>query len=248
MKSKALPNPNSTRVWGKFWKRGLAVSLGVLISLIPLVALAQYNPPKRGKPGRREGAGTRGGCVQGNQSLMPLAPIDAFGTTADSQPVFFWYVPESDAQVGEFTLLDEQDNPIYQTTVTLPETSGLVSVQLPKNVPLQLKQDYYWQFSLICDADVPSRNPFVEGVIQRVELDASLKQQVSLAEPGDRANLYASAGIWYEALSVLANSRCAQPDNAILTSRWSKLLKSVDLGEYATASIAEYCTSNHNKS
>lgn len=245
MTSKALPDLNSAKVWGKFWKGGLAVSLGVLIGMMPVVAMAQYNPPKRGKPGRREGAGTRGSCVQGAQGLMPLTPIDAFGTTADSQPVFFWYVPASGAQVGEFTLLDQQDRPIYQTTVTLPENPGLVGVRLPDAVPLQLEQDYYWQFSLICDAEVPSRNPFVEGVIQRVELNDSLKRQIAMAAPGDRANLYANAGIWYEALSTLANSRCTQPNDAILTSRWSRLLKSVDLGEYATASIAEYCTS-HN--
>ncbi len=46
----------------------LSLLLGLLVVGTPLVAFAQsYNPPKRGLPGRREGAGTRGTCMQGQR-------------------------------------------------------------------------------------------------------------------------------------------------------------------------------------
>src|SRR5436190_9662156 len=55
-----------------------------------------YKPPKRGAPGGREGAGTRGSkepIMRGAReplTLAVLAPQDHTGLTAQEQPVLYW--------------------------------------------------------------------------------------------------------------------------------------------------------------
>lgn len=227
----------------KSLKVGFVSGLCFAIWATPLMALAQYVPPSRGTPGRREGAGIRGGCIQGSKQLMPLVPENAFGTTTSHQPTLFWYVPPTMAKTAEFTLMDDRDTEVYKAEIPLPPTPGVVSYQLPGNISLQPDQEYRWQFSLICDPNFPSKNPFVEGNIQRVELNQTLSNQLEKAVLPDLPDLYASAGIWHDALSTLAELRCTSPGDTTLNVRWTRLLKSefVSLGEFATEPLVNFC-------
>jgi hypothetical protein len=66
--------------------------------LLPQNAVAQladivtYTPPKRGAPGGREGAGTRG--LQTLPILAVLTPKDHTGLTVQEQPVLYWYLSQ----------------------------------------------------------------------------------------------------------------------------------------------------------
>jgi len=222
--------------------------LGVLSSLLcsaPLFAIAQeYHPPKRGTPGRREGAGTRGTCLRGPKLLMPLTPIDSFSTTASNSPTFFWYVPKTAAQTAEFALLDENDRTLYKTIVNLPGTPGVLSVTLPASVTtsvLTVGKDFYWQLSILCDPNQPSINPFVEGVVQRLKPTAALTSQLKKANLYDRSALYASNGIWQDAIATLAQERCAKPQDQRVATSWVRLLQSVQLEDYAQDPLMQSC-------
>jgi len=222
--------------------------LGVLSSLLcsaPLFAIAQeYHPPKRGTPGRREGAGTRGTCLRGPKLLMPLTPIDSFSTTASNSPTFFWYVPKTAAQTAEFALLDENDRTLYKTIVNLPGTPGVLSVTLPASVTtsvLTVGKDFYWQLSILCDPNQPSINPFVEGVVQRLKPTAALTSQLKKASLHDRSALYASNGIWQDAIATLAQERCAKPQDQRVATSWVRLLQSVQLEDYAQDPLMQSC-------
>src|SRR5262249_1261654 len=66
-----------------------------------------YKPPKRGAPGGREGAGTRG-FREALPTLAVLAPQDHTGLTAQEQPVLYWYLSQETRQPVEVILTDWQ--------------------------------------------------------------------------------------------------------------------------------------------
>jgi len=227
-------------------KVGLSLLLGSLILAETGLAVAQqYVPPRRGSPGRREGAGTRGSCIQGTKNLVALMPVDGFAMAATVQPILFWYVPQTQARTAEFTLLDSNQNPLYSATVPLvSKTPGIIALQLPESLTVEqlgVGKEYVWQFSIICSPDQPSQNPFVEGVFQRIQPDAELTRRLQQASPQSRSSIYAAAGIWHDAIGTLAKQRCAQPNQAALRTSWSNLLQSVKLGNYANESLSAAC-------
>ncbi|EKQ71328.1 protein of unknown function DUF928 [Leptolyngbyaceae cyanobacterium JSC-12] len=152
-------------------RAGLAVLLGVAIAGAPLMAMAQqYTPPRRGIPGRREGAGTRspnGRCIQGQKPFTVFNPTANATSSTSKTPTLFWYVPATIAKTGEFRLLSITDQEIYTTTVPLNGVPGVVSFQIPDEAAARMEpgKDYRWQFSLNCDPGDPSKNPFLEGIL-----------------------------------------------------------------------------------
>lgn len=217
------------------------LSLSIALSSLPGMA-QQYKPPRMGLPGQRDGAGTRGPCILSNKQLMPLIPSDAFGLSATSQPTFFWYVPATAASVAEFTLTDEAKQEVYSTKLRLPGKPGVVSFKLPAQAGLKAGKNYLWQFSLICDLENPSANPYVEGTVQPIQPPAELVHQIRQAQPQDRFAIYANSGIWYDALSDLASQRCVRPRDMVLQARWSNLLKSVALNEFSQEPLISRCS------
>ncbi len=230
-----------------------ALATGIALIGEPFMALAQqYTPPARGIPGRREGAGTRGPrdvCIRGQKPLMALAPADNFSITTSKAPTLFWYVPPTIAKTAEIRLLDSNDQELYTGSTNLTG-AGVVSYQLPRQAASQMVSGkvYRWQFSLICDADDPSRNPFVEGILQRTEPSARLTRALKqAATPRDRATAFAAAGIWQDAISTLATQRCTKPEDANGQIAWDSLLKSVQLENFAQESFIPGCAASRAK-
>jgi hypothetical protein len=185
---------------------------------------------------------------------MPLAPKDSFSATTSKTPVFFWFVPGTIAKTGEFKLLidgpDNQQEELLTDTLPLQGTAGIVAYRLSDQASrlIETGKDYRWQFSLTCDPNNPSRNPFVEGVVQRVEPKGSLKANLQkLKSARDRASAYAAAGLWQDSITLLAGQRCAQPNDSDLKTSWNRLLKSVGLEAYAQAPLTQSCHLNTSK-
>lgn len=229
---------------------GLAIALGFTIAGLPLLAVAQqYRPPRRGIPTRRDGAGTRSAndrCITGQTSIMAITPMDNFSLTTAQKPVFFWFVPGTNAPNAEFRLLDRADREIYTTSVKMAGGGGIVSLQLPQAIANQMSPgtDYVWQFSLKCSNTDPSKNPFLEGIVQRTEMTTNLKSAVETATtPREIATLYAEAGIWHEAIATLAAQRCRQPNDSTLKTSWATLFQSVELARFSTAPLTRSCES-----
>lgn len=229
-------------------KRSVAwvgASLAVLLSLAPLAAMAvEFNPPRRGLPGRREGGGTRDprACVKGNPGrLYAMLPDTNLGLTTAAYPRFFWYVPETNASTAEFSLhtVDGQQKDqtiLYRSNFQITGKPGVTSLAIPNGAavpPLEVGRDYRWRVSLICDPNNRSRDIKVEGWVSRVVPDGSLAQQLRGADPQTRVKLYATQGYWFDTIATLADLRCTRPQDATLASSWSTLLKSVKLSAIA---------------
>lgn len=223
--------------------------------------------PYRRTPGRRRGAASRGECPSVSKPLTALVPVAeqkvadtrldkaqviapiglnwefVWGKTVAERPTFWFYVPYTlTAKLPvEFVLQDEAQKPVYEATFTAIGTSpGIISFQLPSPAaPLEVNKMYHWYFVVNCDPDDPI---FVEGWIQRSLLNSELKRQLEQATPREQVSLYAANGIWYEAMTSLAELRHANPKDTSLTTDWTGLLQSVGLGAIAQEPIVRCCT------
>jgi len=168
-------------------------------------------------------------------------PVINLGKTVAERPTFWFYVPYSaqQAPAGEFVLQSEQGNDIYRTPLTLPKTPGFVSFSTPSTAaPLEVNKSYRWYFKLYCEPQKASAPVFVDGWVQRVELTPTLESQLRSAKAGDYA-VYATNGIWYDALARLAQLRLTNPANARLDEEWASLLgaKGVGLSQFSKVPI-----------
>jgi hypothetical protein len=106
---------------------------------------------------------------------------------------------------------------LYKTE--MQSQQGIMSVALPPNLPqLSIGQSYQWQVVLVCDPMVPSRNVVATGEIQVVQPAASLQPQLAAAQtPQQRIDLYAEAGLWYDAIAEARKaSETSQSQAAVL--------------------------------
>jgi len=234
----------------------LAISVGLSLCNWPIVTLAQsqqkqLNLPKRGLPGRRTGAGTRGLCTNPKQPLTALIPTTNLGLTTEKYPTFFWFVPPTPARTAEFVLSDEKSNEVYKTTFAINGQPGVISLKLPASAtlpPLSVNKNYSWTFSLICNPNNPLAIDFVRGWVQRIEPNATLSNRLAKATPRDRPSVFAQAGVWNDTLSSLIELRRSNPKDQSLVTDWESLLKSVGLESIAKAPIVSCCSPNASSS
>jgi hypothetical protein len=193
----------------------------------------------------------------GNSPTPEITTSDSvLGLTVAEHPTFWFYVPYSlnsppSVLSVEFVLQDENSKEVYKTVLTTAENSpGVFSFELPSTAPaLEVGRRYYWNLTISCDNPLSQENswdygkkPYVDGWVERVELNPSLKTQLEQATPLQRVALYAKAGIWHEAVTSLGKLRRENPKNAALMDDWNELLKSVDLDAIAQDPIQSMFT------
>lgn len=212
----------------------------------PEQVLAQQTS-REGFPGRRVGGGTRGDCPLGAKRLTAMVPENNLMSTVAAYPTFFFYIPETPTpQAVEFVLLDENDRQVYETKFMSTGTPGIIHLSLPDAAglpPLAIGKNYHWYFSMLCDPANRAEDVFVEGWIQRVELNSVLARKLEQASLQERADLYISADLWHEALMTLALARSDRPYDSAIAANWTKLLQFVGLGIIAQEPLIEYQSS-----
>ncbi len=210
-----------------------------------------FNPPpvrdNGALGGRQKGAGSHSSCKLSDRqteiepliALMPEIPIEdemkekiyVWGRTTVAHPTFWFYVAYPPNTYVEFILQDEEENELYQTSFTLNETPGALGLTLLQTeAALQVGKSYHWYFNIICDRE-SSIDDFVEGWIERVQLNPIINSQLNSAQPLERVAIYAQNGIWYDALTNLARLRQSKPTDNSLAAIWSDLLQQVGLEE-----------------
>lgn len=195
------------------------------------------------------GAGTRGSsCFPPQQVITSLLPANQSGLTVNDHPTFFWHIPKTSVKTAEFIIItdgnkrDEEETVVYETTLSLPQKSGIISLTLPKKVQkLKANTSYRWYFTMICDDQEYSNNPYAEGVVKRIPTQSKLSTSLSNANLLQTANLYAQAGIWHDALTSLVKLRCNQPNNPTVKLHWQQFLDSVKLNNIASEPLLNYC-------
>ncbi|MEG4404449.1 DUF928 domain-containing protein [Microcoleus sp. MON2_D5] len=201
-----------------------------------------FKPPDVTAPDNRQGGTHRGDACPKDLSIIPLIPKSNDGLTLAESPTFLTYVSHSSTQI-EFTLQadDGKGTEVYKTTFKV-DKPGIVEVSMPaigdRKKSLEIGQRYQWSFSVACNDD-PSGNYFVKGIVQRIELQETLKSDLANPDPMAKVIAYAKNGIWYETLSTLAQMRRLAPDDSGLTAEWTQLLQSQGLTSVADQPLVE---------
>jgi hypothetical protein len=165
---------------------------------------------------------------------------NVWGLTTTERPTLWFYVPisQSPDHPAEFVLQDQDSNPIHQQDVTLPNQPGVIGITLSANAPsLALNKRYRWFFTIYCDRTQQLPPMYVEGVIKRVSLSQVATEQLKIAQPLQKFAVYNQNGIWHDAVTLLAQLRQKDPQNAKLQSQWQDLLIPVGFGEEAKQPI-----------
>lgn len=246
----------------------MAFSVFVILNLSLLqIANAQtviFEPPPpppdiKITSGRRTGGSSRGDCPVASKPLTALVPASwkssekpgldpaisgwesVWGLTTAQSPTLWFYVPHAltSKQYIQFVLEDEFGKNVYKTSIAVNQSQpSIMGVKIPSTTNLKVDQKYHWYFLINCDSNT---TPWVEGWIQRVAVNTTLKNQLSKASPQQQAAIYATNGIWYDSLNTLAQLRQKNPENPILIKEWTNLLTSVGLQEIASEPISRCC-------
>lgn len=195
----------------------------------------KFTPPDRGTPKTTAGGGTRGeGCPTGKKALTALIPKIKLGLTLSDRPTFYWFLPVATTNTGKFSLQDQKGNLIFEVPVHLPNKSGIMGFTPPeKMLNLQVGNQYHWFLTLPCDADHDIEEmediQTIEGWIEKVQ-DPKLSQKIAKTKPSQLSQVYADAGIWYEAIDNLIKQRCIAPEDKAVIANWQALLGSDSVG------------------
>jgi hypothetical protein len=218
----------------------IAPSTPALADQPDTVSQVLFRPSGGGRPPTTRGAGSRSDrlCPQDapsprNSSIPPLTltalvPTDQSGLTLADHPTFWVYVPTTTARQMVLSVKGPDSQPHSQRFLPTPGEAGIVGIPLDKNTsPLAMDQSYQWAVVLIC-GDRPSPNdPFVTGWVRRVAPSpAPNKSQTSL----ERAASYGDQGIWYDALTTLAEVRRSQLADPTLKKIWVNFLTEPSVG------------------
>jgi len=215
-----------------------------LLSCLPVWSSSLANT---GRDPKRRGGADRGGCDiastqdKATRELIALVPALGEMQVASASPLFWFYSPytSSSSLVAKFTLRDENDQLVgAPVNMTLPKSDGIFSVQFAK--PLKQNTSYRWYFSVECDVDRPARNPRVQGWVRVKEPTTEVNKQLKqTASPAEAAAIYARAGLWNDALTILAKQ---YNSNTSAKTIWSELLKAEKLNLIESKPILPCCT------
>ncbi|WP_404790457.1 DUF928 domain-containing protein [Altericista sp. CCNU0014] len=189
--------------------------LSVALWIAP-VALAKYRPPKTpSAPKDTMPGASRGGC-ESNASvgLSPLVPFSHVGQTSTQHPTFTWFVPDRSPHPLQLRLFTSTGQPLYRTQ--MQSQPGMMQFSLPQDRPgLAIGQSYRWQVVLVCNPNISSMNVVAVAEIAVVKPSSALQTQLAAAQtPQQRIDLYAEAGLWYDAIAEAHKS--PQSQSAVL--------------------------------
>ncbi|MEB3831323.1 DUF928 domain-containing protein [Phormidium sp. CCY1219] len=214
----------------------------------------RYDPPlnEEAPDFRHRGInGIRGKCPVDEAlpevPLTLLIPPNRVGLSlTDTPPSFFVYVPPTAAPLAEFVLFDESETiTIYETTIPLDRTGGIIRIQLPaEGISLEAGEYYKWYFSVICDPNDRAADLFASAWIKPIETNPMLRETLEKATPIQQAALYGENGIWYNTLTSLAPLvNASEEKSATAQAQWQQLLESetVKLEYLAEESLLDCC-------
>ncbi|GAB4230105.1 MAG: DUF928 domain-containing protein [Elainellaceae cyanobacterium] len=205
-----------------------------------------FRPSRTGRQPATRGAGSRNDrlCPQDAltnsddatselPALTALVPDNQEGLTRAERPTIWVYLPETSARQMVLSVREEGFQPHSQRFLAITGEPGIVGIPLAEDAPpLEVGKVYQWAVVLIC-GDRPNPNdPFVSGWVQRVEPANGVNAPQDALE---RAVWYGEQGIWYDALTALAEARRSQPTDPALAEIWTNFLTQPSVGLEAIA-------------
>jgi hypothetical protein len=200
-------------------------------------------------PGRPDRTRSAAGRSTGRFNSLALTATNLEAQLTTSEHPTLWFYIDKDARTAKelkFVLREgngQRTKPLYERTLTPVRQEGIVSVTVPVDkASLTIGKKYTWTFDIVY-LDGPNRK--LKGEINRVPNEDIGNQIQQATQPLDRAVIYATAGIWENALSIVADLRCQRPNDTDVQEYWKDLLQSVNLEGLATQPILS-CGASQN--
>lgn len=212
-------------------------SLTELSGVLPAIANTpnstkfEYNPPERGTPKTTQGTGSRGCTLSEPVTVTLLVPKDHTGQTISGHPTFLWHVSGQTSIPIEFALVEPGTaKPLFVQRMQV-QKGGIMQLELPKDLPqLETGRKYRWSVSLLCNSNRPSSNVFVQSWIERVATKPELTQQLTTEKSQlERARIYGTGGLWYDALAAISTAYNENPSDRIISQARFSLFEQVGL-------------------
>lgn len=203
----------------------------------PAAAAITYKAPLRGAPATRVGGGTRSVGAK-PITVSALVPNDT-GYTTHEKPVLYWYVSEALDHPVELTItsmesLDTAANPAVELKLAPPTRAGVHALSLEQhNIVLKPGVEYQWFVAAVVNPGQRSNDVVAGGTIKRVAESDVVRARLKETPAANRPALYASEGIWYDAVEELSRLISAEPNNRSLRDQRAALLEQVGLKEAA---------------
>jgi hypothetical protein len=169
-----------------------------------------FSPPLRGAPGGRVGGASRGAIKP--PSPLPtidlLAPADQAGQTISAAPTLYYFVSRPVPWPMQLTISAPQlPAPIIEVTIPSARSPGTYPLRLADyRTRLDPGIVYTWSVSIILDPKAWSRNIVASAAILRVPPSPATESAASAAGLR-RVAMFASNGLWYDAISAAFDDR-----------------------------------------
>jgi hypothetical protein len=203
---------------------------------VKFVPLGYHVPGNASPSPRQDGdAGSRGwGATM--PSLYVLAPNHT-GLTTHGQPSLFWYQTGPASTRIEITIVElGRPKPVLRVGADKADQGGIHRIPLARyNVTLTPGVLYKWTVALSPDPANRSRDIIASDTIRRIEPDTQLKASLAGSKGLGAATVYASNGIWYDALEAITNELDAAPKNKDIRFLRASLLEQAGLKSAAVA-------------
>ena len=175
--------------------------------------LGNYTPsnnPIEVEQRRTVGSGSRSNCQSdlSKDALTLLVPeANVVHHTSSPTPPLFLHSKVASALPLKFTLVDPQvAEPIVEQSFSVSQP-GIKQLELPPSTNLEEGKVYLWYVAIPCQ-DSPEDYEVLGAAIKRVPMNAKVRQQLRNSNnKGETAAVYATNGIWYEALSLAIQNR-----------------------------------------
>jgi len=178
-----------------------------------------YMPPANLAP-LREKTRVQSGATRSARApttLRAVAP-EHTGFTIKAQPTLFWYSSRR-VDVPVEIVIEAAEGPLAAPLVDKrfqpPFEAGLHSVSLAElGISLETGREYSWRVIVVVDEARRSNDVYAGANIARVQEPEAFASTLSSASAEEHPRIYASAGLWYDALSSIERLRHAASDGA----------------------------------
>ncbi|MEO0867442.1 MAG: DUF928 domain-containing protein [Cyanobacteria bacterium J06642_11] len=170
-----------------------------------------------------------------------LAATTYLGTAA--HPVFYISTPQLPKTKLKLTIqlenesLADFESTLYEVEYEIEGQPGIVGLKTPTTLPpLELDTRYRWEVSVFCAPDsedplaVDDSMVLTGGVIQRVN---------DIASSPSTLDSYLEAGIWQDALAIVAETYYRNPNNPSAAQDWADLMDTAELTQLKTKPIVD---------
>jgi Domain of Unknown Function (DUF928) len=209
-----------------------ACLLPIALPMLPATATPSYKPPSRKSAQRTEGTGRRnaakcpGDLTAPLTLLMPTTTEETVPQTTLTAPPLYLYVAKL-AKPKKFSVIlyVQRDlgsviqSPIEVWRDTPQVQSGIVKIDyLAGKQQLEIGKTYTWKVEIDCGQDsngmARSLATTTANIIRVAEPEALQPQLQSATSARQRAEIYAQAGLWTEALTAVVEARAGGQDTA----------------------------------